>query len=104
MIDISALAGIKLAGSPAAKADPMDRAANDFETMFVTEMLKPMMETVEVDPMFGGGKGEEMFRSMLTDEYGKMIGRTGGIGLASHIKAALIAAQDGQNLPAPKGA
>lgn len=90
--------------APPAIQDPrqlaaIDQAARDFEAMFVTEMIRPMMDTIEVNDTFGGGKGEEVFRGMLVDEYGKLVARTNGIGLASHVKAALIAAQSGQNLP-----
>ena len=50
-------------------------AARDFESVFATQMLTPMYEGMDVDPMFGGGHGEEMFRTMMLDEYGKQIGR-----------------------------
>jgi peptidoglycan hydrolase FlgJ len=75
--------------------DAMAAAARDFEAMFLTEMIRPMLETVAVDDVFGGGKGEDVFRGLLADEYGKNMARAGGIGLASHIQAALIAAQEG---------
>ncbi len=78
--------------SPRADAK-LDAAAHDFEAMFISEMLKPMVESVEIDDMFGGGKGEEVFRSMMTEEYGKLLAKSGGIGLASPVKQALLAAQ-----------
>lgn len=78
--------------------EAIERAAKDFEAVMISEMLKPMLETVEVDSMFGGGKGEEVFRSMMTQEYGKMIAKTGGIGIADHVKAELIRQQGQSNL------
>lgn len=81
----------------AASDDRVGNAARDFEAVYLAEMMRPMLETVEVSEAFGGGHGEEMFRGMLADEYGKMMARTGGIGLASSVKAAMIAAQEAAN-------
>lgn len=75
----------------------VDEAAENFEAMFVTEMIKPMFETIGIDENFGGGKGEEVFRDFMTDEYGKLVARAGGVGLAAPIKDALIKAQAEQN-------
>lgn len=74
------------------------KAAEDFEAVFISEMLKPMFNMIEVDETFGGGKGEEVFRDIMVQEYGKMIAKQGGIGLAQHIKDELIKIQEhGQN-------
>ena len=83
-----------------AKSDAaIEASAKDFEAMFVSEMLKPMMDSVPVDETFGGGKGEDVFRDMMVQEYGKKIAQAGGIGLASHVKEALLKIQAEQNLP-----
>jgi flagellar hook-basal body complex protein FliE len=71
--------------------EQLDRAAQEFEAVFLSQLLKPMFETVEVDPMFGGGHGEEMFRGMIVEEYGKELAERGGIGLKDHIKEQLKA-------------
>jgi len=73
--------------------DEFDAAAKDFEAMFVTEMMKPMFEGIKVDSTFGGGKGEEIFRGMMLQEYGKMMAETGQLGIAEHVKTELIAMQ-----------
>ena len=49
-------------GMTEAQKSRIDETAQDFEAMFVTEMMRPMFDTVEVDQTFGGGKGEEVFR------------------------------------------
>lgn len=72
----------------------IDEAAQDFEAMFVSEMVKPMFEGLDPDPMFGGGKGEEIFKDMLIQEYGKKIAAAGGIGIAEHVKAEMIRMQE----------
>lgn len=75
----------------------VEEAAQEFEAVFIGEMLKPMFEGIETDNMFGGGKGEEVFRGMMITEYGKMIAQNGGIGLADHIKETMIQLQEQAN-------
>lgn len=57
------------------------KAAADFEAVFLSEMLGPVFEKLEVDSMFGGGHGEQMYRSMLVQEYGKQLAKNGGVGI-----------------------
>lgn len=90
---------VQRAAETAKMAEDMDikaieKAAQDFEAMFLTEMLKPMFEGIEPDPMFGGGKGEEMFQGMMLEEYGKVMAARGGIGLADYVKAEMIRIQE----------
>lgn len=67
--------------------------AQTFESMFLSQMLSHM-HTPEADPMFGGGPGEEMFQSMLTEEYGKAMAQRGGIGIAAAIERYLLEFQE----------
>ena len=71
----------------------IEETAQDFEAMFLSEMLKPMFETVKVNATFGGGKGEEIFSGFLRDEYSKMLAVQGGIGIAGLVKEQLIEMQ-----------
>ena len=77
-------------------AQRIDDAAQEFEAVFISEMIKPMFNMVEVNDTFGGGKGEEVFRDLMVQEYGKMIAKQGGIGLSAQIKAELIKMQGAQ--------
>ncbi|MBL4588945.1 MAG: rod-binding protein [Alphaproteobacteria bacterium] len=70
-----------------------DAISKDFEAVFMTEMIRPVFESMETDGMFGGGRAEEVYRGMMLDEYGKALSNAGGIGLASHVKEALIKMQ-----------
>ncbi len=72
----------------------IDGAAQDFEAMFATQLLQPMFETIPVDPAFGGGHGEEVMRSFLLQEYGKIIAKTGKLGIAPQVKAEMLRAQE----------
>ena len=68
-------------------------AAQDFEAVFISEMMSHMFTDVKTDPMFGGGAGEDMFRSMLVTEYGKEMAKTDGIGIADQLQKVMIEMQ-----------
>ena len=91
-----ALEGMKTSVD-AKKKQQIEDAAQDFEAVFLSEMMKPMFETVKVDPMFGGGKGEEVFRSFLVQEYGKILAATNRTGLSDSVSATLMKAQEAQS-------
>ncbi len=72
-------------------------AAQEFEAVFTGEMLKPMFENIDSGGPFGGGKGEEVFRGMLVQEYGKILARTGSIGMTTQIRDQMIKMQEEAN-------
>ncbi|MBF0392532.1 MAG: rod-binding protein [Alphaproteobacteria bacterium] len=82
--------------APRADGTPegVKKAAQDFEAVFLAQMLGHMFEGIETDGIFGGGHGEQMFRSMMVDEYGKQMARRGGIGLADHIEREMLKMQE----------
>ncbi len=71
-----------------------EEAAKEFEAVFIAEMMKPMFEGISTDGQFGGGKGEEIFRGMLLQEYGNLMAQTGAVGIASEVKNAMIQMQN----------
>ena len=79
----------------ASSADENAKAvAQDFEAVFLSQMLTSMFEGIETDELFGGGHGEDTFKTLLFDEYGKVLSQAGGIGLASDIQRALLGQQE----------
>ena len=78
------------------KMDKTDVAAQEFEAVFISQMLTQMWAGVETDGMFGGGHAEDIYRSLLIDEYGKVIAQQGGLGIADHVKAEMLALQEKQ--------
>ncbi len=87
----------------------INAAAQDFEAMFATQMLQPMFDTVPVNSLFGGGNGEQVMRSFMLQEYGRIIAKTGLLGIASQVKAEMLRAQEGTRAknaksPLPKAA
>lgn len=72
----------------------VDKAAEEFESVFLSQMLQHMFNGVDINPMGEGGNGDEIYKSMLIDEYAKLMSRTGGIGVASHVKREMLALQE----------
>jgi Rod binding domain-containing protein len=68
--------------------------AQEFEGVFITQMLGQMFEGLSTDGPFGGGQGEQMFRSLMLDEYGKQIAKQGGIGVADSVTRELLKHQE----------
>ena len=67
--------------------------AKTFESSFMSVMMQQMFEGVKTSEPFGGGNGEEMFKSVLTDAMSKEVTKAGGIGLASTIQREMLKMQ-----------
>ena len=65
-------------------------AAKEYESVFIAQFLGSMFSGIKSDGMFGGGQGEEMFRSLMTDQYAKGLTARGGFGLAASMQAELL--------------
>lgn len=86
--------------TPAAEAsatnpanDELRRAAEEFESVFLSEMLAPMFEGLDSDGLGGGGMGEQIFRPMLVERYAEAISRAGGVGIAESVMAEMLRMQ-----------
>ena len=82
-----------LSGS-AKTAAAAEKAAKDFEAVFINQMLSTMFEGVKTDGPLGGGPAEGMFRSMMIDQYSKTIAGQGGFGLADQVKREILRLQE----------
>ncbi len=71
--------------------------AQDFEAFFMTRMMESMFEGVSTEGMFGGGHAEKIYRSMLFNEYGKVMAKTGNIGISDDIMDTIIQMQEAQS-------
>lgn len=76
-----------------AKRDNIRKTAQDFEASFLSIMMQQMFQGVEVSEPFGGGQGEQMFRSLMTDAFAKQMARNGGIGLADTVGREMLKLQ-----------
>ncbi|MBW2610114.1 MAG: peptidoglycan DD-metalloendopeptidase family protein [Deltaproteobacteria bacterium] len=59
------------------------KACKEFESVFVYQMLKSMRRTVDKCDLFHGGQGEEIYESMLDQEYAKKMAGYGNNSLAN---------------------
>jgi len=81
-----------LTPAPGTTADmaKADRASKEYESVFISQFLGSMFSSIPTDGLTGGGAGEEMFRSMMIDQYSKSIENQGGFGIAAQMKAELL--------------
>ena len=68
----------------------LKKVGHDFEAMFLSQMLSHMFSGIKADGAFGGGHAEETYRTLLIDEYGKSIAKSGGIGIADQIVRSVL--------------
>lgn len=73
--------------TPRTRPQAEDNAGLAFEQMFLAEMLNHT--ALGQTSAFGGGIGEEQFRSFLVQEQARILAESGGIGLAAVINASL---------------
>ncbi len=68
------------------KTSDLYKACQDFEALFIKQMLDVMRQTVnKQDDLLGGGPGQDIFEGMLYDEYAKKMAQTAQFGLAEMI-------------------
>ena len=86
----SSLASNSLSTLPPQQLAQTKTAAKDFEGVFLSEMMSHMFEGTQTDPEFGGGQGEDMFKGLLVQEYGKEMAKGNGIGIADQLQKMMI--------------
>lgn len=84
------LPGSSTAEAAVLKDKAMREAANEFEAVFLAEMLSHT-SLADTSETFGGGAGEDAFGSMMTREWANQLTARGGIGLSETIYKALVA-------------
>jgi Rod binding domain-containing protein len=76
-----------------AASDELRRAAEEFEAVFLSEMLAPMFEGLDAEGLGGGGMGEQIFRPMLVERYAEAISGAGGVGVADSVVREMLRMQ-----------
>lgn len=72
------------------------KAAEDFEAFFLSQTFEQMFQGVAPDAMFGGGEGERVFRSLMFQEYGRQVAKSGGVGIADMVQREILRMQEVQ--------
>lgn len=80
--------------SKAQTLDQIERASEDFEAQFISQLVGTMFSTLDAKESLGGTDEEEQFQSLLMDQYGKLIARQGGIGVADQVKREMLKLQE----------
>lgn len=70
------------------------KVAEEFESVFLAEVLKPMFEGIKAEEPFGGGYAEDLWRSMQVAEYGKALAKNGGFGIGDAVFRQLLRTQE----------
>ena len=95
-LPVSVLTGQAAAAPSAAdmaKRGQIAKTAQDFEASFLSVMLQTMFQGVEQEAPFGGGQGEDMFKSFMAEAMAKQMAKSGGVGLASSVQAEMLKLQ-----------
>jgi Rod binding domain-containing protein len=81
------------AGADTPRLDSMRHAAQEFEAIFLTQVLGTITHGLGGDDLLGDGQGDP-FRAMLNEEVAKLISRSGGIGVADAVLREMLKAQE----------
>jgi len=76
---------------PINKGSKLYKASQEFEALFVKQMLDTMRKTVNKSGLLDGGYGEEIFEDMLYDKYAMKIAENGNLGIAETLYKQLSA-------------
>jgi flagellar protein FlgJ len=83
-----------LATATADQRSKIHGAAQKFEASFLSLMMQQMMQGVGgADATFGGGQGEDMFKSFMADAIAKQVSQKGGIGMADTVSREMLKVQ-----------
>ena len=91
----------------AATMGRLRRQAEDLEGVFLNTLTKQMFSSIKTDKSaFGGGFGEETWRSMQSEQLANTMAQNGGLGIADQMMGDLVAMQEAAQNPynLPQGA
>ena len=74
------------------RPEALRRAAQEFEAIFLAQVLGTMTQGLGED-LLGDGQGD-VFRDMLNEEVAKLISKSGGIGVADAVLCEMLKAQE----------
>ena len=101
---MTAVSSAAVAATPMSPQEALTRqrikdTAKSFEANFLSTAISGMFEGVKPDAPFGGGEGEDAFRSFLNEAMAKQIVHRGGVGLASTVEREMLHLQGLAPLP-----
>lgn len=90
---------INMPSAEAKNRQAVHETAIKFESMFLNEMFSHMFEGVDENNPFGGGHGEQVFRSMMVDQYAQLTAKTGQTKISASIEREMLRMQEEQRNP-----
>jgi flagellar protein FlgJ len=77
-----------------AQINRLKQQAEELEGVFLNLLTKEMFATVKSENGFGGGFGEETWRSMQAEQLANTMAQNGGLGIADQLLGDMIAMQE----------
>ncbi len=90
---IDATSGPAATAADLARRGQIHATAQKFEASFLTSVLQTMFQSVSTAPPFGGGPGEDMWKSFLAEAMAKDMARRGGVGVAPAVEREMLKLQ-----------
>ena len=92
-VDAASQGATAMSAAELAKRGQIHKTAQDFEASFLTSMLQTMFKSVSTAPPFGGGEGEDMWKSFLAEAMAKDMTKRGGIGVSKAVEHEMLKLQ-----------
>ena len=61
----------------------LEKTCSEFESIFITYMLKSMSTTIDDDPLLGNDNESKIIKSMFNENLSQEIARGGGMGIGN---------------------
>jgi murein DD-endopeptidase MepM/ murein hydrolase activator NlpD len=74
----------------------LEKACAEFESLFIYLVMKQMRKTIPQTKLISGGKGEEIFTSMMDEEISKQMSLRQGLGLRDALMEQLTGRRGGR--------
>lgn len=95
---IGGSSALALAGDKTMKSkDKVANLAREFESVFMNQMLKAMRQTIPKNDLINGGHAEEIYSSLLDEEFSRQMAYTQQGGLSQSLANQLNMAIDKQS-------
>lgn len=92
-VEATALGSLAPSGSKSVSQAQLEKVAQDFESVFIAQVLNGLTSGLEGDGPLSGAD-TDAFADMLQQEYGKLISRSGGIGVGDAVLQEMLKMQE----------
>jgi Rod binding domain-containing protein len=84
-------------------AGSLKKTCEDFESLFIAQILKEMRDTIPKSGLVDGGQAEEIYTSLLDSHLSQEIAANGSMGLAQKLYEQLSKLQESTKVPQEAG-